>query len=108
MVVRSFLLTSLCLLILLAPSSLGGGAMAKPMGLRALTLAHRLASVHAGGLRHAARVSNPIADDGVTHSITGLQPLEILPSSAFLLPVPLRAMAGPEKDLLSMTQRRRE
>ena len=108
MVPPSILLQSLRLLVLLAPLCLGGGAMAKPMGVRSITLAHRLASVHAGGSQHAAQISNPIANDGVAHYFARLQPLEVLSSSAFLLPIPLQATDRTEKDLLSLTQRRRE
>jgi hypothetical protein len=108
MVVRSSLLTILCLLVFLAPLRLSSGSVAKSMRPGSLTLPRHLASVHAGGAQHAAHISHPIADDGVTHFFARLQPLEVLSSSAFLLPIPFQTTDWTQKDLLSLTQRRRE
>ena len=108
MVLRSFILTGLCLLVLLAPWNVTGGIMTNPGGTPALTSTHHPVSLQGATSRGTGHASHPIADDGVTHFTRGLRPLEFLPSSTLFLSCPLLSVPGAEKDLLSLTQRRRE
>jgi len=108
MVTRGHVRAGFCLVVLLAAWSVAGGILASQMGQRKLHPAHRLLPVYATPPPYAAHASHPIADDSLTHFSAELQTLEVLPFSAFLLTFTLYTMPGAEKDLLSLTQRRRE
>ena len=105
---RSLMLSGLCLLAFLAPWSVAAGIMTNPTALPMLTLAEHSVCLHGVSSHRAANASHPIADDGVTHFFTGLQPVEVLPSSASFLPLAHYTSPGVAKDPLSLTQRRRE
>jgi hypothetical protein len=105
MVMRGSLRAGLCLLILFATWSVAGGIAASQMGLRP---AHRLPSVNFTGSWLATHSSHPIADDGLTHCAARLQTVAVLPFSVSLLTFTSPVIPGPEKDLLNLTQRRRE
>jgi hypothetical protein len=96
------------MLIFLAAWGVAGLIMASQMGQGKLYRAYRLASADAQWSRHSAHSSLPTANDDVTHFSARLQTIQVLPSSACLLPMTLMAIPGTEKDLLSLTQRRRE
>ena len=104
---RGSVRAGLCLLILIicwsnvsrmATAPLDQG---KPEGSRAVLGVHAWPS-------HGAHSAHPMADDGLTPFSPQLRTVEIIPPSSFLpahthVPAP-----AAEKDLLSLTQRRRE
>ncbi len=96
------------LLILLAALSMAGRIVAGQMGPGTFHPAHRLHSVNSNRSQHAAHSSRPMADDSLNHFSAALQTFEILPLSTFLLTLTLFTIPGVERDLLSLTQRRRE
>jgi hypothetical protein len=108
MVMRGSLRAGFCLLILLATWSVAGGIAATQMEQGNLRQAHRLPSVSFTGSRLATHSSHPIADDGLTHCAAQLQTVAVLPFFVSLLTFTRPAIPGPEKDLLNLTQRRRE
>ena len=105
---RKLFCAGFCLLILLAMGSGAKGTAAGQIGQVQLNSGNCLASMHATPFGRGAHLSNPISDDGVTLSIEGLQANSILTSAAFLLTMLLLLMPRTGRDLLSLTQRRRE
>ena len=105
---RGSVRTGYSLFILLAVWSVTGGILAGQMGLGKLNPAHRLLVLSARHSRRTAHSTHPMADDDMTHFSVVHQSIEVLPFTFFLLIFPLFAIPGVEKDLLSLTQRRRE
>lgn len=97
-----------CLLILLAAWSVAGAMVAGQTAQGKFNPAHRLHSLDAIRSQHAVHLSHPISDDSRNYFSAELQTFEILPFSAFLLAFTLFTTPGVKKDLLSLTQRRRE
>ena len=97
-----------CLLILLAAWCVAGKAAACQMEQAKLSLAHRPLTEYARHSPPAASSLHPMADDGLTYFSVDLQVVAASPFSPHLLTFTRFAILGAEKDLLSLTQRRRE
>ena len=108
MVLRRFAGVTFLLLILLAAVRASAGIATGPLGPGQLNTPQLMAPLPALGLPHAAHHQFPVADEGVTHLFPDLRTIELLPSTAFLLPATARATPGAERDLLSLTHQRRE
>lgn len=67
-----------------------------------------LLSAHDTGSRHAAHFSHPMADDGLNHLFAESQSLNVFSSFVSRLTPTDIPMPGVERDLLSLTHRRRE
>ena len=96
------------MLILLATWSVAGGIVTCQIGQGKLIVAKRPPSAKATLFSPTAHSSQPIADDGLTHFSAKLQPIEVFPFPFF--PLTSTPITEPriERDLLSLTQRRRE
>ena len=105
---RGLVRAGFCLFILLAMCIVAGGAVASQVGQGQLDQAHRPFPVNSAQAGHAPHSSHPIADDGLTHLSPEFQTLEVVPRSVFLLTFTLLTVPRSKKDLLSLTQRRRE
>ena len=108
MVTRTSVRAGVCLMVLIGAWTLAGGILASQAAQVRRQPVHRLLPGYAATSRRAHHSSRAVDDDGLTHFPAQLQALEVLPSSAFLLSFTLFAIPGPERDLLTLTQRRRE
>ena len=94
--------------ILVAVWIVAGGKVASPIGPGDLGRSRKAAGVFTLSSPHLPYSSRAIDDDGPTQIPSALQTLAILPFSAFLQMTLLSTTPSTEKDLLSLTQRRRE
>lgn len=94
--------------ILVAVWIAAGAKVASPIGPGDLGGHRQPAGVFTLSSPHVPFSSRAIADDAPTQIPSALQTLAMLPSSAFLQITMLSATPGTEKDLLNLTQRRRE
>jgi hypothetical protein len=94
--------------ILLAAWIVAGGKAASPADSGNFGEARRLPAAYTARLPHLPHSPRAIADDGPTHFPLALQTLAVLPFSSFLQTINLSTAPGTEKDLLSLTQQRRE
>jgi hypothetical protein len=105
---KEFVRQGLYGLILLAALGAAGWVLVTRTSAGGLAPDHHVPMVRVGQLRHAHRHTSAAADDGVSHAHQRLRPVDVLflsPSSSILT---FATPANAEKDLLSLTQRRRE
>lgn len=97
-----------CLLVLLATGNAARGMIAGQTVPDRFNPGRHLYPVHGISWRHAVRSSRLMIDDGATHLFGGLQLLGILPDTTLLPATTFLPMVSTGRDLLSLTQQRRE
>jgi hypothetical protein len=105
---QKYVRRGLCLVILLAASGLAGWIVANWAGPGELVPDQPGQVVRLGKWRLAARSSRATVDDGLAYQHPRLQTVDLLLLSASPLTLTFATLTRAEKDLLSLTQRRRE
>ncbi len=108
MVLRSFARVFLCLLMLLVAGNVTSAILAAPGGEVKFQPTHGLAAADGVLAPHRVHSNHALDVDAPHLSSWRLRTVQILPCCTFLLAVPLLLIPWGEKDLLSLTQRRRE